>query len=293
MDALPHHIRLRLDQTLTQWRHWQCRTPLEAAPEAIAVLGRGISNFTILVDAGEQFAVRIDGVNPAANGLNRQVEWRALEAASDAGLAPAPRYFNPELGSLVCDYLTPDAEQPQDTGQLADLLRRIHQLPPRHHRLDLGERILRYQKQLSHRGEELPPTLVRLRPQLHEALDALQSQAGDLVLCHNDLLRANRLHSGGSLWALDWEYCAMGSPWYDLAVTICGDELDGEQAQALVRAYLGREPDVGERVQLRDYSFVYRYLELLWYLALEKAPAQKEGFICSRLAALEAARRTP
>ena len=293
MDALPQLIRLRLDQTLTQWRHWQCKIPLETAPEPVAVLGRGISNFTILVDAGQRFAVRIDGVNPAANGLNRQVEWRALEAASAAGLAPTPRYFNPELGSLVCDYLAPDAEQPQDTGQVAVLLRRIHQLPPRHHRLDLSERILRYEKQLSHRGEELPPTLVSLRGKLHEVLDTLQSQPGNRVLCHNDLLRANRLHSGGSLWALDWEYCAMGSPWYDLAVTICGDELDGEQAEALVRAYLEREPDAGERAQLRDYSFVYRYLELLWYLALEKAPAQKEGFISGRLTALESVWRMP
>ena len=29
--------------------------------------------------------VRIDGINPAANGLNSQAEWRALLAAHQAG----------------------------------------------------------------------------------------------------------------------------------------------------------------------------------------------------------------
>ena len=51
------------------------------------------------------------------------------------------------------------------------------------------------------------------------------------VFCHNDLLRANRIATRGSLRAIDWEYSAMAEPWYDLAVVICGDDLpDREQA---------------------------------------------------------------
>ena len=55
-------------------------------------------------------------------------------------------------GSLVCDYLSPDEEQVLCIGELAALLRDIHQLPARHSRLHLAERILRYEKQLEHRG---------------------------------------------------------------------------------------------------------------------------------------------
>ena len=128
IQSLPPRIRLRLDQTLAQWRSWQCDPPLDSRPEPAEVLGRGISNFSVLVDAGQRFVVRIDGIDPAANGLHRQLEWRALQAASLAQLAPPPRYFNPELGSLVCDYLTPDPFQSQAPGEVGELLNRITEL---------------------------------------------------------------------------------------------------------------------------------------------------------------------
>jgi thiamine kinase len=98
-------------------------------------------------------------------------------------------------------------------------------------------------------------------------------------LCHNDLLRANRVVSAGRLWALDWEYCAMASPWYDIAVVINGDSLSAPEADTLLKAYLGRAPDARERDTLHQYGCIYRYLELLWYLALDKpvlGPAARE-----------------
>ena len=87
-----------------------------------------------------------------------------------------------------------------------------------------------------------------------------------LVLCHNDLLRANRLYSGGKLYALDWEYSAMGSPLYDLAVVAAGDNLGPTATHNLLEAYSGRQPTAVEQQLITQYACVYRYLELLWYL---------------------------
>jgi len=159
INALPPPVQHRLEQTLAQWRQWQCQPALSEAPQAVGILGGGISNFTILVEQESRFVVRIDGLTPATNGLNRQVEWHALNAAHTAGIAPRPLYFNPELGSLVCDFLPPDETQEQCIQDIAMLLRGIHKLPARHHRLDLGERIRRYEKQLEHREEPLPGLL--------------------------------------------------------------------------------------------------------------------------------------
>ena len=94
------------------------------------------------------------------------------------------------------------------------------------------------------------------------------------MLCHNDLLRANRIYSSGKLWALDWEYCATGSPWYDLAVVVGGDGLDTTQSGALLEAYLARTPLPAEHQSLQRYTCIYRYLELLWYLAVRGAVPQ-------------------
>ena len=272
--TLPRSIQLKLEQTLAQWPHWRCAPPLTAAPDVVAVLSPGASNFSILVTScGQQFVVRIDGVNPAINGLNRQTEWRALQAAHDAGLAPCPRYFNPDLDSLVCDYLPPDEHPTADIPALARLLRDIHQLPARHNRLDLSERTLRYEKQLEHRGQTLAPSLAQCRHRVWDILHTLDPGAQPTALCHNDLLQANRLCSGGRLWAIDWEYCAMGDPWYDVAVVVNGDGLNRADTEQLLANYLGRAVTATESQALRAYGCIYRYLELLWYLAQERGPA--------------------
>jgi thiamine kinase len=268
--ALPRHIQFKLEQTLAQWPQWHCTPALARTPDVVRILTPGISNFSVLVESGQRFVVRIDGLNPSANGLSRQTEWRTLEEAHKAGLAPHPRYFNPELGSLVCDYLAPEDAHGQNITDVAHLLRAIHQLPARHHRLDLAERVLRYEKQLEHRGRAVDDGVRGCQDKVSQLLYEASQHAVETVLCHNDLLRANRICSGGRLWALDWEYCAMGSPWYDLAVVINGDALVDTDSDVLIETYLGRIPDTRERDTLHLYGCIYRYLELLWYLALDK-----------------------
>ena len=286
--TLPHNIRLKLEQTLTQWPQWHCEPPLASPPEVVKLLAPGVSNFSVLVRSGQRFVVRIDGINPAANGLNRQSEWRALHCAHSANLAPRPCYFKPALGSLVCDYLSPDEEQVLCIGELAALLRDIHQLPARHSRLHLAERILRYEKQLEHRGQALTAPMARCRKPVLRMLDDINRRPQPAVLCHNDLLQANRIYSGGRLWAIDWEYCAMGSPWYDLAAVITGDSLGAVQADELLETYLCRAASSAERVELQQHSCVYRYLELLWYLAQQRSSAQP-ALLEQKMTALEKA----
>jgi thiamine kinase-like enzyme len=267
--SLPGNIQLKLDQTLAQWRHWDCDPPLASRPEVRQLLGSGLSNFSVLVAAPQQFVVRLDGSNPLTNGLNRQAEWRSLQAAAQAGIAARPCYFNPELGSLVCAYLPPDEHGDTGMRAVARLLQRIHQLPPRHHRLDLAERMLAYEKHLAQRADKPAQGLLRLGGPVRQQLQRASEKPSPPVLCHNDLLRANRVSSGGRLWAIDWEYSAMGSHWYDLAVVAAGDELDGGETADLVRTYLGRPPTPAESTTLERYGCVYRYLELLWYLTQE------------------------
>ena len=282
----PRAIELRLQQTLAQWRHWQCTPALGCAPRIVRILPGGISNFSVLVESGQQFVVRLDGVNPAMHGLNRQSEWHTLKAAHTQGIAPCPRYFNPELGSLVCDYLAPqEADASGDSAAIAQLLRAIHRLPERHQRLDLAERITRYERQLQHRGSILAPELRDCGEQVAACLAVISEQPQQTVLCHNDLLRGNRIFHAGSLWAIDWEYSAMASPWYDIAAVINGDSLSVSAAETLLLSYLDRAPSADERKLLHQYGCIYRYLELLWYLALE-TPALDHDAIAHKSSAL-------
>lgn len=273
-SPLPRHVQLKLEQTLAQWHQWQCQPTLDRAPEVVTLLSAGIGNFSVLVESDRQFVIRIDGLNPSANGLSRQTEWRTLLDAHRAGLAPRPYYFNPDLGSLVCGYLPHDDQQELRPTDVAHLLLAIHQLPARHHRLDLGERVRRYEKMLEHHHAKPEPDVMRCRGDVMTLLQEVKAPPGTSVLCHNDLLRANRLYSGGKLWALDWEYCAMGNPHYDLAVIIHGDNLNPCDTTELVDAYFGGPANGETQDKLHRYGCIYRYLELIWHLALDKPPPE-------------------
>lgn len=270
LQSLPRNVQLKLRQTLAQWPQWNCAPVITRAPTIIKLLSAGISNYSVLVESQQHLVVRIDGFTPATFGLCRQNEWRTLQDAYHAGLTPRPCYFNPDLGSLVCDHLMPDVAQEPDVADIARLLQSIHRLPSRHHRLNLADRMLRYEKQLEHLGRTPGDALRHHSAKVSRLLEEISRRPGDSVLCHNDLLRANRIYSTGKLWAIDWEYCAMASPWYDIAVIVNGDALSAQKTEALLCSYLGRAPNAWERDTLYRYSCVYLYLELLWYLALQK-----------------------
>lgn len=263
--ALPRPVQLRLEQALGQWRHW--RLAGAATPEVEGPLGRGLSNHTLLLRAGaHRLVLRLDRLDPIQHSLSRQAEWRVLQQAHAAGLAPAPRWQNPELGALLCDYLPPDPAGPTDgINALAALLRQIHALPGVHLRLDLGQRLHRYELQTRQTSPGRWAALEALAGNAHACLQAAEATPSPLHLCHNDLLQANRLFSGGRLHAVDWEYAAMGPVWFELAALLCGDNWSREEEAALLEAWLQRPATTLEQTQLARYQVVYRYLELLWH----------------------------
>ncbi len=238
-------------------------------------LGGGLSNHNFLASAGQhRFVVRIDGIDPRSHGLSRQVEWRTLQSASAARIAPVPRYFNPDLGAMVVDYRKPDAEQGVALDELAGLIHRIHALPPVHHRVNLAERIQCYQRRLTRMARPgLPDAygqgVKNLLQTLHDTDD------GRRTITHNDLLPANLLRSEDRLLALDWEYCGLGSPWFDLAVASLGQQLTPKRQAALLEHYLGESPTAEQCLRLRRYRALARYIELLWHLA--ESPAEDLG----------------
>jgi thiamine kinase len=288
-DRLPHSIEKKLQLALGQWHQWRCQPALEKRPDIIRKLSSGLSNYSILVDAGNRLVVRIDGLNPTALGLNRQAEYRVLAAASATGIAPQPVYYNPDLGVLVYQYVDAGETRDTDIVKTANLIRKIHSLPPIHFRLDLRERLTRYEKHIEHRGDPLPSELASARKQTLQMLSSLQNREQDLVLCHNDLHSANRITTAQeNLIAIDWEYTAMTSRWFELAVTAVSDDLNEAQKSTLVSSYLNRGPSAEEEELFAKHQHIYRYLELLWFYCLDNKEDRARYMTAQKLNQLNA-----
>lgn len=235
----------------------------DCAIEVQCDLAGGSSNRSYLLRAGvERLVLRLDGIEPAHNGIDRETEFRLQRGAAAAGLAPQPRFVDCRAGVFLSDYLAPDAGQPQDSvAETLALLRAIHGLAIEAPRLRLRQRVSHYARQLQSRGNaELADLLSALSPSLERLCGALDCDQDDAVLCHNDLTAANRLWHDGRLYALDWEYAARGSRWFDLAVAM---DRRGDAAQYLCN-YLQRAPTTGEATRFAGARRVARYLEILW-----------------------------
>ena len=98
---LPATISKQLSLCLAQYRMWSSATPLTKEPTLVTQLTEGTSNYSFLVEAEQNFVVRIDGVDTAALGLSRHAEWALLHRVAHSGLAPTPRYYNPDIKALV------------------------------------------------------------------------------------------------------------------------------------------------------------------------------------------------
>lgn len=225
----------------------------------------GTSNHSFRVHAGDHTLVlRIDGVDPARNAIHRDTEFRLHAAAAAAGLAPVPRFHDADAGVLLVDYLAPDSSPPvSGAADVAQLLRAIHSLQladaPR---LSLESRVAHYVALLRPRCNAATAALMQdIVLSLGRACRALDADAAAGVICHNDLTPANCLYHRGRLYALDWEYAACGSRWFDLAVASEGPFA----APVLLQAYLQRSARAAEWALFRDALHVARYLELLWF----------------------------
>lgn len=260
-QSLSHNQQLILDQALNTWQSWTCAQPLAHKPEVMERLDQGLSNYNWRLQSGEQqFVLRLDRLSPQKLGLSRSAEQRALDQAATAGLAPMRVWSNPELGVLISHYI--QAQTPPDPGleDIAGLLRQIHRLPPIKFRLKPMDRARRYLNAL--------PSTVSLAVDFVGACQRLgAAPESEYRLCHNDLLRANRLWDGQRLLALDWEYAAMGHPLFDLAVICEGDNLDQTQCEMLIQAYCGDQAvPASVSDSLEDARIVYRELSRLWNL---------------------------
>ena len=232
---------------------------LRDAPQLIRPFNEGLSNHSFLVGLdGEQWVVRCPTGAPAL-GTDFSREIRIHQRASDAGLAPRIVYADAE-SRVLCTEFVESRGDTRDPRAIAVLLRGIHELPYEGPALDPRERLSIFLTELPD-GNPARRVLDSHGETLHRA-EQFVSPCEHNVLCHNDLLRANRLKADDRLLAIDWEYACAGDPYFDLAGV--ASELDDEERNSLLTAYLNREPTVAELQRYNAHGVFYLVISHLW-----------------------------
>lgn len=277
MPVKPVKTDARLEAAIETWPLWASEKP-----EVVRAMQGGLTNRTYLLkDSAGQYALRLNAPHSEALGIDRLQERTALEQASSSGFAPQILYCNLEQGVLVTRFLTgkpwreSDFLNPDRIHQLVHLLKNIHrqQIPGK--ALDLQQKISGY-LQAAEASPPLAKALKRLQPRITHRIQEARILGGTHCLCHNDLVASNLIQTGSrTIHAIDWEYAAMGDPFFELAVIMEGNRLDEPTARLLLAAYAGEEEnemalsiritDAEQRLSL--HRTIYNYIDLFWYAA--------------------------
>ena len=232
----------------------------------------GLTNESYDVERdGERFVLRLDTPEAARLGLDRNSEKAVSEALAAAGLGQAPLHFDPDAGVYLRRFvpgrcwLPQDLQVPRNLERLAQLLRRVHAVPPAGLKFRPLKAAGRYAKQIgTARAGDLFSKAATAYALIEPATPAL---------CHNDLFCENIIEGEG-LTLIDWEYAGIGDPFFDLAVVVQHHGLEGKLAQHFLDCYLQRSSADADFNRLERQCRFYHALLDLWNLRTIKERGQ-------------------
>jgi thiamine kinase-like enzyme len=224
---------------------------------SIQPLGGGITNRNFKVEAaGQEFVLRIGGKDTELLGIDRAAEHAASRVAADLGLGPEVVAFVEPEGYLVTRYVDGEVGK-VDLDRVGAALRRLHDGPALPARFDSFRVVEAYRATAHERGIAVPSAYARAK----EIADQIERRRSATTFrpCHNDLLSANFIDDGTSLWLVDWEYAGMGDPFFDLGNFAVNNELSEEGENELLAAY---GSDDGDALVLMRFMSDFR--EAMW-----------------------------
>lgn len=235
----------------------------------ISPLTGGITNRNYRVEAdGEAYVLRVAGANTGLLGIDRERECSYAQAAASVGVGPEVIAFLPKEPALVTRFCAGMVLKPEDAvrgdvlARIVASLRLIHAGPASSGAFCGFETSRTYRRMAAERGVRTPPELDQALASVTESERSL-GPSGPPRPCHNDLLPSNLIDTGQHVWIIDWEYAAMGDPFFDLGNLAENHLLDAAQEAELLRLYFGAARDAELR-RLRAMRAVSALREATW-----------------------------
>lgn len=264
-----------INPSLDKWQEWQLPTPLDRRPGLGCLLAQGSGHSIYEILGTPRLVGRLRHRSTRLTEAAFLQELTVWSGAAQHGLAPQIVFTDRQEQVVICERVEA-AEQPVSAEALGRLCRRIHQLPGVNHRLTLSNEI-------EHYLDQLPADLVHQWRAAMQACDvekALSRLAEDTShLCHNDLTPGNLMTDGDSLMAIDWEYAAMGSRYFDAG--IAGGSLSDSEQDTMMRQVFDDTLDEGLMTAGKQIAGL---VTALWQccFAVDDAPSPAEWLRSTR-----------
>lgn len=110
-----------------------------------------------------------------------------------------------------------------------------------------------------------------LKADYKKALSLLETQLCNrpVVPSHIDLIIENILQQDDKIWFIDWEYSAMASPFWDIAIFCNSANLDSKKSEELLKQILSNYQET-DLPCFKHYQFIAQTISDCWQAALKK-----------------------
>jgi thiamine kinase-like enzyme len=221
-----------------------------------------------------QHVLRIPG-DGTAEYINRSSEAVSARIAAEAGIAPAVLSADAKTGVMLSAFVPNAVTMSPHTfkhrlGAPARAGLALHKLHTSGgafpFRFELFAMIDDYLNILSGKTVILPDGYHNVVREAESIRTALAKNPVPLAPCHCDPLCENFLDTGTRMWIVDWEYCGMNDPMWDLGDLSVEAGFDETQDLELLTAYFGEDPPPQDYARLVIYKAMCDLLWTLWGL---------------------------
>lgn len=208
-------------------------------------LSGGITNRNLRVDIGkDSFVLRKGGKGAGLLGINRKNEHQISAIAARLGIGAPIIYSLPHRNLQVTRFILGKTMSPRSAAsprmlkRIVQSIKRVHNGPKFPGVFSPFETVRAYHRLAAKHKVSFPPILKKalaLMDQIEEAV----GPATRLRPCHNDLLAGNLIDDGRRVRIIDWEYAAMGDPFFDLGNFAVNQQLNKARCRLLLTEYFG------------------------------------------------------
>lgn len=244
--------------------------------EIIQIGGMSNKNFKVTLN-GRSYVLRVPGNGSDGMVERSNEEFNAIEACR-LGVNPPIRYFNPQTGIKLADFvenaetLTAATVQRHDNmRKIADIYRTVHNSHIRlKNEFNLFQEIEKYDWLIEKADAVMYEGWEEVRPKVMALEGYLNSLGVDLKPCHNDALYENFIKAAdGTVYLIDWEYSGMNDPMADFAALFIEAGFEPENEDYILEKYFDGTIPGNAKEKILCYQILWDYLWAQWTVIKE------------------------
>ena len=211
------------------------------------ILSGGLSNnnYTCFVD-GKKYVLRIPGEGTDVF-IDRGNERGAILATAKIGVSPEVLSIVKPEDAMVIPFVDGEVMNPVTIAaddaiivKIINVLKSVHADTVFEKTTYVFDMIRKYTRWARERDAFFPHDFDWMCQAADKIEKAMDRDKPKLAACHNDVLSENFiLDASGKMWLLDWEYCGMNDPFFDLGDFAVEHPLSRQQEELIVQTYCG------------------------------------------------------